>query len=192
MEKNRKKPIQKRSIKTVESILHASQDILKNDGPLKFSTNLIAKNSGVSVGSIYQYFQSKEKIVELLLEKELRASLEKFDHKVKLLFNCNFEERLTGVVSHISSVFKENDYLLQAHKLFDLEDKFNLDQFFDSEFFSRAKKILQQDGNNFSNKDLDQFFILLKQSFGTSYFANNSQIKGVLTSIGFGMAQTHI
>ena len=72
---NRKKPSQARSKNTVNSILSASRLILLNEGVLKFSTNTIAKKSGVSVGSIYQYFQSKEKILDALLEIELSISI---------------------------------------------------------------------------------------------------------------------
>ncbi len=59
----RKKPIQKRARATVDAILEATAQVLREDGFDKASTNRIAKRAGVSVGSLYQYFPNKEALV---------------------------------------------------------------------------------------------------------------------------------
>ena len=72
----RKKAVQARSQATVEVILAATARILKKDGYDRASTNRIALAAGVSVGSLYQYFPSKEALVAALIEKhmnEMRA-----------------------------------------------------------------------------------------------------------------------
>lgn len=65
----KKVPQQERSRAMVESILAAATRVL-NERPLSaVSTNLLAEVAGVSIGSLYQYFDSKRAIVEALVER---------------------------------------------------------------------------------------------------------------------------
>ena len=66
----RKRPQQQRAKMIVESILEGAQKCISEYGVLQVTTPKISEKSGVSVGSIYQYFENKEQIVaELLLRK---------------------------------------------------------------------------------------------------------------------------
>lgn len=66
----RKQPQQQRAIYLVDTVLHAAQLCIAEYGLLQLTTPKIAERSGISVGSIYQYFENKEQIVqELLLRK---------------------------------------------------------------------------------------------------------------------------
>jgi AcrR family transcriptional regulator len=65
----RKKPRQERSHATVEVILSATARVLCSTGYDRASTNRIALAAGVSVGSLYQYFPSKEALVAALVER---------------------------------------------------------------------------------------------------------------------------
>src|SRR5215469_4101466 len=56
----RKSPAQKRSQLTVAALLKATAHILVKEGYESASTNRIAEAAGVSIGSLYQYFPSKE------------------------------------------------------------------------------------------------------------------------------------
>jgi AcrR family transcriptional regulator len=72
----KKVPQQERSRAMVEDILAAATRVL-NERPLNaVSTNLVAEVAGVSIGSLYQYFGSKQAIVESLLERHVHASIE--------------------------------------------------------------------------------------------------------------------
>ena len=63
----RKKPQQERSVAMVATLLEAATRVFVKEGYAKATTNRIAKAAGVSVGSLYQYFPSKDAIaVELL------------------------------------------------------------------------------------------------------------------------------
>ncbi len=63
----RKKPKQERSVAMVETLLEAAARVFVTQGYAKATTNKIAAAAGVSVGSLYQYFPSKDAIaVELL------------------------------------------------------------------------------------------------------------------------------
>ncbi len=65
----RKRPKQERSQVTVAAILSATARVLCSTGYDRASTNRIALAAGVSVGSLYQYFPSKESLVAALVER---------------------------------------------------------------------------------------------------------------------------
>ena len=65
----RKSASQKRSHLTVNALLEATARILVREGFDKASTNRIAEVAGVSVGSLYQYFPSKEALVAALIDR---------------------------------------------------------------------------------------------------------------------------
>jgi len=67
----RKSASQQRSRATVDSLVEATARILVREGFDKASTNRIAEVAGVSVGSLYQYFPSKEALVaEVILRHQ--------------------------------------------------------------------------------------------------------------------------
>ncbi|CAG4892632.1 HTH-type transcriptional regulator BetI [Paraburkholderia saeva] len=67
--KPRKHAAQERSRVTVDALIEATARILVRDGFDKASTNRIAEKAGVSVGSLYQYFPSKEALVTAVIER---------------------------------------------------------------------------------------------------------------------------
>ena len=67
----RKRPRQQRSQATVEVILDATARVLCSTGYDHASTNRVALAAGVSVGSLYQYFPSKEALVAALVERHV-------------------------------------------------------------------------------------------------------------------------
>ena len=67
--KPRKIASQERSRATVDALVEATARILVNEGFDKASTNRIAEVAGVSVGTLYQYFPSKEALVAAVIER---------------------------------------------------------------------------------------------------------------------------
>jgi AcrR family transcriptional regulator len=65
----RKAPKQGRSEATVDAILEATARVLSRDGYDHLSTNRVAKEAGVSIGSLYQYFPNKEGLVAALADR---------------------------------------------------------------------------------------------------------------------------
>ena len=65
----RKAAQQDRSRTTVDAVLRATARILVREGYDRASTNKIALAAGVSIGSLYQYFPSKEALVAALLDR---------------------------------------------------------------------------------------------------------------------------
>lgn len=70
----RKAPRQRRSTHTVDAILEAAALVLEEDGLEGFNTNAIARRAGASIGTLYQYFPSKDALtLALLLREEAKA-----------------------------------------------------------------------------------------------------------------------
>ncbi|OUC60133.1 TetR family transcriptional regulator [Acinetobacter seifertii] len=66
----RKRPRQARSVATFEAILEAAARILESLGFAGFNTNAVAELAGVSIGSLYQYFPSKDALIVELIRRE--------------------------------------------------------------------------------------------------------------------------
>jgi AcrR family transcriptional regulator len=76
---SRRPPRQERSRDTVEDILQAAAEVFGKLGYAGATTNKIAERAGVSIGSLYQYFDSKDDILRVLLERhqsDARAAIE--------------------------------------------------------------------------------------------------------------------
>jgi AcrR family transcriptional regulator len=82
----RKRPTQARARRTVDLILEAAAQILASRGEEELTTNHIAERAGFSIGTLYQYFQNRESILDALIERErenserhIRAALAKIE-----------------------------------------------------------------------------------------------------------------
>lgn len=72
----RKTPRQGRSRVTYDAILESAAHILVRRGAQALNTNLIAERAGVSIGSLYQYFPTKEAILAELLRRQQQDMLD--------------------------------------------------------------------------------------------------------------------
>lgn len=66
----RRIPSQARSEQTIRIIFEAAAQVLNDSGEAALTTNRIAQRAGVSIGTLYQYFDSKEAIVLAMLARE--------------------------------------------------------------------------------------------------------------------------
>lgn len=97
----RKAPRQKRSRATVGYILDAARHILYKEGVAALTTRRVAEQSGVAIGSLYQYFENRDAILARLAEEEARRE--------SLVLQCHFarlrhlplEEYLGRIVARI-------------------------------------------------------------------------------------------
>jgi len=83
--KGTRKPRQQRAIATVEAIVEASARILIEDGYDALTTNRIAKVAGVSVGTLYQYFDDKEAVVHQLVDQQVERMQVAFSESLQRL-----------------------------------------------------------------------------------------------------------
>jgi len=74
----RKAPQQSRSQATVDALLEAGGRVLGQTGYARASVNRIAQTAGVSVGSLYQYFPTKEALVAAVAKRHSDRMIEIF------------------------------------------------------------------------------------------------------------------
>lgn len=107
----KKIPLQVRSQQKVEKILQTAKQIIFNEGIQELNTNKIASYSGVTVGSIYQYFEDKEAIIYELYRKCLD---EIFQHYCQLSESLKDETNPTRffmeIAKDFSSVIGKSQY----------------------------------------------------------------------------------
>ena len=72
----RKTASQERSRLTVEALIEATARILMKEGYDRASTNRIAEAAGVSIGSLYQYFPSKEALVAAVIDRHTQGMMQ--------------------------------------------------------------------------------------------------------------------
>ena len=101
----RKQPKQRRASVTVEAILTATARILVRDGFERATTNRIADEAGVSVGSLYQYFPNKEALVAVLMERHVREMYAVLEREIARLSSLPLRRAVRELV----------DLMVQAH-----------------------------------------------------------------------------
>ncbi len=69
----RRKPVQQRSQERVQAILKAAEHLLLHGGYEAMTTSQLAKDAGISVGSLYQFFKNKEDVLNALAVHYLQA-----------------------------------------------------------------------------------------------------------------------
>lgn len=94
----RKTPRQRRSQETVAAILEASARILEQDGLSGFNTNAVALRAGVSIGSLYQFFPSKNAILVALIEKHEAVMYARFRETFEQIHGCTLERSLQMLI----------------------------------------------------------------------------------------------
>lgn len=100
---------------TKSAILQATAHILIKNGLEKVSTNTIAEKAGVSIGSLYQYYENKEDIYEDLLlqliekrQQRIRASLD---------LRVVTDSIPVSVSKVVDAIFEADDYDIRLESL---------------------------------------------------------------------------
>lgn len=88
----RKAPRQERAKATVDAIVQAMTRVLIKSGWEAASTNRVAAEAGVSVGSLYQYFPSKEALVLAVMELHALKMTGRLQQRMAQLATATLEE----------------------------------------------------------------------------------------------------
>jgi AcrR family transcriptional regulator len=78
--------------------LKATARILVRDGYDHASTNKIAVAAGVSIGSLYQYFPSKEALVAALVDRHIGEMVELVRREIPILINLPLRQAIERAV----------------------------------------------------------------------------------------------
>ncbi|WP_413289988.1 TetR/AcrR family transcriptional regulator [Bdellovibrio sp. HCB337] len=98
----RKEPKQERSRQTYQVILQGAMRVIRRDGLQKLSTNKVADESGVSIGSLYQYFPSKQAILAALIDQVFEFELQRMKEAFESL---SPKIGARQVIKHICTVY---------------------------------------------------------------------------------------
>ena len=69
----RRRPRQERALEKVGLMLEAATRILDKQGLAGLTTNRVAEVAGVSIGTVYQYFNDKSELLDALAEREVKT-----------------------------------------------------------------------------------------------------------------------
>ncbi|SSV49651.1 TetR family transcriptional regulator [Acinetobacter nosocomialis] len=94
----RKRPRQARSVATFEAILEAAARILESLGFAGFNTNTVAELAGVSIGSLYQYFPSKDALIVELIRRERAKLSNRIVEAIQQHEAANLKEKLKLII----------------------------------------------------------------------------------------------
>jgi len=95
----RKRAVQERSRATVDALLEATARILVKEGFEAASTNRIAAEAGVSIGSLYQYFPSKESLVAAVIERHKQDMLDMLRAEIVRVEKMPVEQAMRELVA---------------------------------------------------------------------------------------------
>jgi AcrR family transcriptional regulator len=103
----RKTPSQTRALRTVETLFEAAIRILGSEGEAGFTTNRIAERAGFSIGTLYQYFPSKEAIVVALVRRQRERVMRELDLMLEraVAGECTPEAALRDYLRHVVDAF---------------------------------------------------------------------------------------
>src|ERR1700759_877671 len=73
----RRSPRQQRSLDKIGLMFEAAMRLIEEGGLENVTTNAIADRAGVSIGTLYQYFDDKQSLLEALTQRELAAMRER-------------------------------------------------------------------------------------------------------------------
>lgn len=97
----RKRPTQERASATVDAILVASAHTFRERGFERASVNVIAARAGVSVGSLYQYYPSKEALLAALAERHTDDTLATLERTFEEVARAPLEVAVRTIVERM-------------------------------------------------------------------------------------------
>jgi AcrR family transcriptional regulator len=124
----RRKPVQGRSVATVEVLLQTTAQILVSRGYEGATTNEIARRAGVSIGSLYQYFPDKAALLRELLGQHLSKRREVFEAVMTEVSPRTLPEVVRRLIHGIIEAHNVNPRLYQvlhAHADWEQVDAFD-------------------------------------------------------------------
>ncbi|MBF6465213.1 TetR/AcrR family transcriptional regulator [Nocardia beijingensis] len=110
----RRRPTQERAKATREHILDTAARLFGERGIADTSTNRIAAEAGVSIGTVYRYFADRAVLVDELLERLLETVERRFTQRVFDLSGKPARQIVTDILEVISEELVANAKLVRA------------------------------------------------------------------------------
>jgi AcrR family transcriptional regulator len=110
----RKLPRQARSRATFDAVVEACARLLDEGDLASLTTNRIAERAGVSIGSLYEFFPSREAILMVLAERRLEALREGVEAALERASALPDWEALSFLLDHIVGALRRERRLFQV------------------------------------------------------------------------------
>ncbi|MEU8898203.1 TetR/AcrR family transcriptional regulator [Nocardia sp. NPDC048505] len=110
----RRRPAQERAKATREHILDTAGALFGERGIANTSTNRIANEAGVSIGTVYRYFSDRGVIVEELLRRLLETIEQRFTQQVFGLSDRTTLDMVTGILEVLAEELAAQASLVRA------------------------------------------------------------------------------
>ena len=110
----RKVPRQRRSRVTVDAIIEATLQILAKGGVAALNTTRAAERAGVSVGTLYQYFPTREALLEAALKRQIALVLDVLRRAADESRGAPLEDRLRAVLGALLELKRREPRLFRA------------------------------------------------------------------------------
>jgi len=111
---SRPRPTQARARRTVQRILDAARELLGRDGPAGFTTNHVAQEAGIAVGTLYGHFRSKEAIAEALVSELAEVEAEALTTELRARWDAPTHEVVEAVSRRLLQLFRAHGPAVRA------------------------------------------------------------------------------
>jgi len=81
-----------------DALIEASKRVLASEGVAAVTTAKVAELAGVSIGSLYQYFPSREALIAAVIDHKLEASVAELTPMLVGLREAGLDEAIRGLV----------------------------------------------------------------------------------------------
>lgn len=168
--KQRRKPSQKRSKITYNSILEVSPRLLIELGYENTTTDRIAEKAGVSIGTLYEYFSDKDHIFQEWVNYKMQIALREMKTK-EIFIDCDNKIRFRQ--DPLSTIFDAGLSFATQHKaeLNALRDV--LPRALNSGITEKTEEEIKELCQTLKIKHLDKpisFYVISRSYFGFLFF----------------------
>lgn len=146
----RSEPVQSRSIKRTQQILEVTSNLLETVGLNDLNTAIIAKEVGISVGSLYHYFPNKHAIL-YAMGKSWLDSIEEVLNDIKgwPVESLSLEDFINQVVDINLRTYRQQKAVLRlVQAMFSVPELRELDERHDDMVISQMAKVFKRLGIN--------------------------------------------
>jgi AcrR family transcriptional regulator len=102
----RKQPRQARSRVLVDAVVEATEKVLAEEGAGGVTTTRVAEVAGVSVGSLYQYYPSRESLIAAVIERRVEDDLRWMDTVLPTLIGQPLRVILRQCLERVVQLFR--------------------------------------------------------------------------------------
>lgn len=199
----RKRPTQTRAKNLYSTILETAEGLFREQGFANVSTNKIAEQANISIGSLYQYFANAESIALAIYEEASTKSAKRMKQLAVEILDLKMEVSVPMILECLIDIFADERYAL-LHLISEVPELRRAAQpiSFDSLIHHATKAFLEQNFSSLSDEEIERkVYVAEKAVIGTirrymedEYLENRftkKEIVGEVSSLVTGYLQAH-